>query len=140
MIVRTFDSIPRDQIVKNDGDSPFFWRKRKATACGKVAQITDAFESEKYKVKVYMLLIEGRSTRSTCLFLEEDLEKINEGLPDWDIKYETAENLVIARLYIDGKLRAQGHGHVFHDEMAGYVQAASYAVKQIWLKFKESED
>ena len=138
--VRAFSSIPESKIVREAGDSPFLWSSRKATACGKTAEIVDAYDSERYGTRVYRLRIGERKTDSQCLFLDEDLARVGTDVPNWDIRFETAENLVIARLYIDGVLKAQGHGHVFHDDEAGYVQAASYAVKKIWLKFDEYKD
>lgn len=139
VIVRSYDSIPRARIKDAAGDDPMIWSRRKAVACGKTATISDAYNSEKYGTRVYRLRIDGAKTDSTSLFLGEDLKPFAEE-QRWEIKFERAENIVIARLYIDGVEVCTGHGHIFHDGAGGYVQAASYAMKKLWLKFTGNDE
>ena len=138
VIVRAYDTIPRARIKDVAGDDPMLWSKRKAVVCGKVATISDAYNSEKYGVRVYRIRIDGSKTDSSSLFLDEDLMPFSDEAR-WEIKFEKAENLVIARFYIDGEEVCTGHGHVFYEGAEGFVQAASYSMKKLWLKFTDKE-
>lgn len=139
VIVRSFDSIPKARIKDVAGDDPMLWSRRKAVVCGKTATVSDAYNSEKYGTRVYRLRIEGSKTDSTSLFLGEDLIPYAEE-QRWEIMFEKAENIVIARLYIDGEEVCTGHGHIFHEGIGGYVQAASYGMKKLWLKYTGNEE
>lgn len=76
---------------------------------------------------------------SDTLFDPEELEPVILGdeQKNLDIRFECAENLVTARLYRDGKQICYGHGHIFHEGIIGYVQAASYAVKRVYQQIAE---
>lgn len=50
--------------------------------------------------------------------------------------FEVAGNVVIARLIDDhGNELQRGHGHIIHEGIKGFTQAASYALKKIFEKY-----
>lgn len=72
----------------------------------------------------------------------DDLEAVN----DIEYRYEinTADNsVVVAVLYekVNGKETevTRGHGHIIHDGVVGYAQAASYALKKILCNINDGE-
>lgn len=138
VIVRSFDSIPKARIKDVAGDDPMLWSRRKAVVCGKTATVSDAYNSEKYGTRVYRLRIEGSKTDSTSLFLGEDLTPYSEEAR-WKIKFGTLQGIVTARLFIDGEEVCEGYGRVYSDDAVGYVQAASWAMKKLWLKYTGNE-
>ncbi len=99
------------------------------------AVVFDRMFSEGCDEYFYQLkLINGRTTKKT-FYKAEDLEK-EEELPIYNIMFEKAETVVIARLYEVkngvGKEIAKNHGHIIHDGKKGFVQAASYALKKMY--------
>lgn len=71
----------------------------------------------------------------------EDLYLIGDGEYRYDISLH--ENVVVAVLYEkvgDDEFEvARGHGHVIHDGVLGFTQAASYALKRILLNVNDGE-
>ena len=61
----------------------------------------------------------------------------------YKFKFEYLENLVVARFYEGHEDGTQveigkGHGHIFHDGALGIAQAASYALKKLYLNMENN--
>ncbi len=126
--IRSYDELP-------DGV------RTKATAplCGKDGEIVDIVYSNAKKCLFYTIHIDGYDQPSHKLFTEDCLDLVPEESPV-TYRYEFAflENVVVARFIEvapDGTETeiAKGHGHLIHDGALGIAQAASYALKRIWL-------
>lgn len=66
-------------------------------------------------------------------YAEEDIE-------DLYYDFEVAGNVVIARLFDgNGNELQRGHGHIIHEGIKGFTQAASYALKKIFEKYNDGQ-
>lgn len=83
---------------------------------------------------VYLVEDEGGGER---FFTEDELKPIEEAVT-YCYELEHHENIVVARFYEvrgDDKTEiARGHGHVIHEGAFGVAQAASYALKRIYMQ------
>ena len=117
-----------------------------AKVAGKVGTIIDALWSYANNCTIYTIHLDGYDRPSKVPFTEGSFELVKEEVQvakTYAYEIECLENLVVARLYEvvgDEKTEiAKGHGHVFHDGAFGIAQAASYALKRIWLDLEEDE-
>lgn len=115
-----------------------------AKVAGKVGNIIDALWSYSNNCTIYKLQLDGYDRPSKVAFTEGSFDLFEEEAQvakTYTYEIECLENLVIARMYEvvgDEKTEiAKGHGHVFHDGAFGIAQAASYALKRIWLDIEE---
>lgn len=92
--------------------------------------IVDKFYSEKFCEHRYMLEDSG------LIFSEAELEiaATPEAEHSYEFKFDIVGNVVIAMMYSDGEEIARGHGHLIHSGEIGIAQAASYALKKIYLE------
>lgn len=123
-------------IVKEYEDMPEEMRtKGISRVSGKAGVIIDRMHSEAKGATVYRLHLDGYATPSRVDYLEDSL--MEESPITYGFEFDYAENLVSARFYsIKGEkksLIARGHGHIFHDGELGIAQAASYALKRIYM-------
>lgn len=101
--------------------------------------VIDKAFSEADKEWLYCIRLDG-SERSSRVYYGED--EIAEVIDDerWAYSIEQANDVVIAVLnQVDAagnviKEIERGHGHIMHDGVEGFVQAASYALKRIYYK------
>lgn len=131
--VRPFERIPEE--IRNRG---------LGKSAGREGEIVDIMNSVAKNCTVYKIHFDGDAHCSRTEFpagtfdLVSDLEA-----PSYTYEFEYLENLVVARLYEvteDGKTEiAKGHGHIFHDGVNGFAQAASYALKKIYYKLEGME-
>lgn len=131
--VRPFDKIPED--IRNRG---------LGKSAGKEGEIVDIMNSVAKNRAVYKIHFDGDASCSRTEFTEEMLDLVSDlEAPKYTYEFEYLENLVVARLYEvteDSKTKvAKGHGHIFHDGVLGIAQAASYALKKIYLKLEGEE-
>lgn len=68
------------------------------------------------------------------VFLEQ-----NEDEYSFFIDIVPEKNVVIAKMNVNGKEIARGHGHVIHSGELGIAQATSYAFKRIYDRILEEE-
>ena len=92
--------------------------------------IVDKFYSEKFSQFRYML------EDSEQIFSEAELEIATapEAEHSYEFKFDIVGNVVIAMMYSDGEEISSVHGHVIHSGKIGVAQAASYALKKIYLE------
>jgi hypothetical protein len=104
-----------------------------AKVAGREATIVDRIYSEAKGTHSYLLRIDGCIASSSVRFTEDALEEV--GKVTYSIEFEYLENLVVGRFFEvrDEKKTeiGKGHGHIFHDDSYGVIQAASYALKKI---------
>lgn len=71
------------------------------------------------------------------------IEEEEQAAKTYTYEFDYLETVVTARLYeVVGDVKTQiaiGHGHIIHDGALGIAQAASYALKRIWLSLEEEE-
>ena len=112
---------------------------------GKEGYVVDALWSYAKNCTVYKLHLDGYILPSKADFIEGSFDIVEEPTPArYTYEFEHLENLVVARLYEvteDSKKEiAKGHGHIFHNGVHGFAQAASYALKRIWMDIAEEEE
>lgn len=81
----------------------------------------------------YYVLFEGGTDG---YFQEDDLIKISENkeidLSKLNFEITLDNNIAIVRAKYNGEEISYNHGHIFHDGIAGAVQAVSYAFRRMW--------
>ena len=128
----------KDRVrVKDYNDIPEEHQSRGfARLCGQVGTIADKFYSEGQKCYVYSIEFDN-FVSSKKLWKAEVLELCNEDV-SYTYEFDYLDNVVVARLYElreDSKTEiARGHGHIIHEGVLGIAQAASYALRRIYLK------
>lgn len=114
-----------------------------AKLCGEVGEITDKLYSEGSRGYVYSIQFDNYAQKSTKMWISELLELVKEDV-SYAYEFDYLDNLVVARLFElreDSKQEiARGHGHIIHEGVLGVAQAASYAMKKIYLKISGQED
>ena len=130
--IRSYDELPDG--VRTKGAAPL---------CGKDGEIIDIVYSNARKCLFYTIHLDGYDKPSAKMFTEDCIDLIPEETPvtyRYDFTY--LDNVVVARLIeIDGDGNeteiAKGHGHIMHDGVLGIAQAASYALKRIYMGLSE---
>lgn len=126
--IKDFDSLPEDRKNRN-------WGK----VCGKVGVVVDKLFSEAAQMSVYKILLDGATAPSSINFTGDMLEAVAGG-GAIEVSITVEENLVIARMYQNGKEVRYNHAHVFHEGLAGVAQAVSYACKRLSMSFEENQN
>ena len=127
--VRPYDELPDEVKSKSTG-----------ILCGKDGEIVDIVYSNAKKCLYYTIHLDGYDKPSAKLFTEDSIDLVPQEVPHtYRYDFDFLENVVVARLIeIDGDGNetevARGHGHLIHDGTPGIAQAASYALKRIWLE------
>lgn len=130
--IRPYDELPDGVRTKSTGP-----------LCGKDGEIVDIVYSNAKKCLYYTIHLDGYAQPSHKLFTEDCIDLIPEETPvtyRYDFTY--LDNMVVARLYeVDGAGNeteiAKGHGHLIHEGALGIAQAASYALKRIYMGLSE---
>lgn len=98
--------------------------------------VKDKFRSVKGGNVYFVTLYDG-----TEMFFPEDELKFIEKAVAYTYEIEYLDNVVVARLYeVKDDIKTElaiGHGHIMHEGALGVAQAASYALKRIYMKFEE---
>ena len=129
-------------IEFNIGDRVF------ADRYGKYGVIEDKLYSNKLDDWMYTVKFDDSSIPFIKPLLGSDIGLVQDGK---EYRYEVfqAENVMVAVMYeIDGDTEREikrYHGRIMHDGIIGIAQAASYAMKKIYIsmndgKFVERED
>ena len=122
----------------------------KNSACAKVAgkegEIIDVLWSHGNNCTFYKIQLDGYDRPSKVNYIEGSFDLIEEeeqAAKTYTYEFDYLDTVVTARLYeVDGDTKTQiaiGHGHIIHDGALGIAQAASYALKRIWLSLEEEE-
>ena len=122
----------------------------KNSACAKVAgkegEIIDVLWSYNNNCTFYKIQLDGYDRPSKVNYIEGSFDLIEEeeqAAKTYTYEFDYLDTVVTARLYeVDGDTMTQiaiGHGHIIHDGALGIAQAASYALKRIWLSLEEEE-
>lgn len=132
--VRPYDKLPEN--VKSRG---------LARLAGKDGVIVDVMYSNAKGCDVYKLHLDGYDRPSNAEFPEGSFDLLTElETPTYTYEFEFLENLVVARLYEVTETTktevAKGHGHIFHEGVLGIAQAASYAMKKLYMKIEGGEN
>lgn len=106
--------------------------------CGKDGEIVDKLWSGAKGCAIYKIRIDGYDRTSSIDFPETAFDLVSEiEKPSYEYQFEYLDKVVVARLYKvteTGKTEiAKGHGHIMHDGVEGLAQAASYALRKIYL-------
>lgn len=131
-----------DAVMVKDYDQLPEQLKKKAIGrlCGKRAVVVDKLWSDAKECTLYKLRIDGKDNPSTVEFPTQALERVD-SVKQYQYEFSYLDNVVVAVLNEvgDGYIRevARGHGHIIHDGVEGVAQAASYALKRIYLKVAE---
>ncbi len=82
---------------------------------------------------VYLVTLYDGSER----FFPEDELKFIEKAVSYTYEIEHLDNVIVARLYeVKDDIKTEiaiGHGHIMHDGVLGVAQAASFALKRIYM-------
>ena len=106
---------------------------------GEIGTVIDRAYSEKNKSDIFCIALDSSSRGSRVYYSEDDIESVFSD-EKWAYRIELDDNVVIATLnQVDDNgnfIREieRGHGHVIHDGVEGFAQAASYALKRIYYK------
>lgn len=115
---------------------------------GKYGVIEDKMYSEKMCDFMYTIQFDDSKAPFVKPLQEKDLEPVQNN-KEYRFEVFQAENVMVAVMYeIDGDTEREikrYHGHIMHEGIIGIAQAASYAVKKIYIgmndgKFVERED
>ena len=131
VVVRQYEDLPEE--IKNKG---------LGKNAGKAGEVVDVMYSNARDCYLYKIRFDGCDVPSRTDFPSGALYILTEeAQPEYKYEFEFLENLVTARLYEvteDSKTEiARGHGHIIHEGVLGIAQAASYAVKRIYMKISE---
>ena len=131
VVVKDYDAMPEEMRTKGI-----------SRVAGKAGEVIDKMHSEAKGATVYRVHLDGYATPSRVDYLEDSLAE--ESPITYTFEFDYAENLVSARFYsIKGEkksLIARGHGHIFHEGDLGIAQAASYALKKIYMLLQGDGD
>lgn len=106
---------------------------------GEIGTVVDILKSSRFGRNLYNVSF-GRSNDSPRAFFREYSLESYEGLEKLYYDFEVAGNVVIARLIDDhGNELQRGHGHIIHEGIKGFTQAASYALKKIFEKYNDGQ-
>ena len=114
----------------------------------RMAVVMDKLYSNLHDDWMYTVKFDGSSVASTRPMTAEELEPIEPKTYRWEV-FQAGENVMVAVMYeIDGDTEtevARQHCHIMHDGLIGIAQAASYAMKKIYIgmndgKYIGSED
>lgn len=111
--------------------------------CGKDGEIVDKLWSGAKGCNIYKIHLDGYDKPSSIDFPANAIDLVSElEKKSYDYEFEYLSNVVVARLYEITETSkteiARGHGHIIHEGAAGIAQAASYALKKIYLKITEN--
>ena len=138
--VKTWEELDDSKKGKVAGNDPRLFTPAKARNCGKSGTICDRLYSDAYGCYVYSIVFDGQSIPSNASYTEDALDPAE--TKSWRMDITEQDGVVIATLYERSgeseRRMAFGHGHIFHDGIYGYVQAASYAVRRIYKQFEET--
>lgn len=92
--------------------------------------VKDKFKSD-HDNTVYLIIIDAMEE---MFCFENELRQI---ATKYTYEIEHVDNTVVARLYeVKGDVKTEiaiGHGHIMHEGVLGVAQAASYALKRIYM-------
>ena len=96
--------------------------------------VTDVLRSETGSEIRYLVGLDGSDAYASnnMVYRERELEPFQEKRKDYKFEIKMADNVVIAVAYEDGMAIARGHGHIMHDNLLGFAQAASYAMRKCY--------
>ena len=96
--------------------------------------VTDVLRSETGSEIRYLVDLDGSDAYASnnMVYRERELEPFQEKRKDYKFEIEMADNVVVAVAYEDGRAIARGHGHIMHDNLTGFAQAASYAMRKCY--------
>lgn len=123
--IRAFDDLPEE------------YRKNGiARMSNQAGTVEDRMYSEGTGKYMYRIKFDNFE-KSLKLWAEDYLEPLREDV-GYCYEFEHLSNVVVARLYeIKDDIKTEiaiGHGHIIHEGAVGVAQAASYALKRIYLK------
>lgn len=106
--------------------------------CGKDGEIIDKLWSGAKGCAVYKIHIDGYDKPSSIDFPKTAFDLVSElEKASYEYQFEYLDKVVVARLYkVTENTKteiAKGHGHIIHDGVEGIAQAASYALRKIYL-------
>lgn len=128
------------KIASPIGGNPHFWSRGKAKNCGLVGNIVDKLYSQAFNCYTYSILFDGQTYPSRSKFDEESIVLLHDE-KEWHYDIESDGTKVTAILYETdahgvSKEVARGKGFIYDKGVAGYVQAASYALKKIYDMYR----
>jgi hypothetical protein len=136
-----------DRVRVHDYEGlPEHMKKAAMKAAGKEGHIIDVLWSYSNNCTIYKIQLDGYDRPSKVNFTEVSFDLIEEeeqAAKTYTYEFDYLDTVVTARLYeVDGDTKTQiaiGHGHIIHDGALGIAQAASYALKIIWLLLEDEE-
>lgn len=110
----------------------------KVLACGGKAIITDRLLSEKDGTYSYSIIYEGHAEEQDDLYREDELLPYVEEKVSYEVKLDIVDGVACFKcIEVKGDTRtvaAVGHGHILKNNLAGIVQAASWATRKALLE------
>ena len=127
--IKDFDHFPR----ANTGNAKILGRK--ATVVGAYMKADGT--------RCYQLRPEGSKSVSSLMFTEDMIEDPQAGL-HFEFKIVDGKSIQVTLLDGDDEVIETGDAYIYHNDTEGFAQAASYAMKRLWLNIydarKETED
>ncbi len=113
----------------------------RATDSGLIGIVRDIFTNVAGEA-LYTVAIQGDTKPHVMIFSEDALEAAPEEVT-YRHEFEYLDKVVIARFYetrngVESEI-CRGHGHIIHTGTLGIAQAASCALKRIYLNLSEEE-
>lgn len=140
-------NIGQKVVVKEWDQLPAHLQSRAAIGglCGFKAEIIDKLYSEATHTYAYKIRLTGAQTEPVRTFPAEAFDPVAEKPPrEYVHEITYLDDVVVAVFYeVDESGHkteiARGHGHIIHEGALGIAQAASYALKRIYLDLEEVE-
>lgn len=105
--------------------------------CGQVGTVEDKLYSERSGCYLYGIDFDNYE-KSTKMWEGEFLELYAQEPVTYCYEFDYLDNVVVARMYeVKGDIKKEigrGHGHIIHEGALGVAQAASYALKRIYIQ------
>lgn len=140
--VKSWEEIPETDKCKSTSGNPSLWNSGKSKICGKSGVIVDKMYSEAYERFVYRIRFDDSIAPSNYQITADNL-KLDEEHPQYTYNIAIEDGVVVAVLYetVGDKTKevGRGHGHIMHDGVIGVAQAASYALKRIYIDMNEGK-
>ena len=129
--------------IKRFGELPKQMWRGCGKLCGKDGVVIDKLWSGAKGCYIYKVHIDGYKRTSSIDFPATAIDLVSEiEKKSYAYEFDYLDNVVIARLYKlteNSKTEiAKGHGHIIHEGVAGIAQAASWALKKIYLQIAEN--
>lgn len=138
VMIKPYEQIDDKYKKKIANGDPHIFTTGKSRLCGKSGVIVDKMISNQYSCMVYMITLDGTQYPSKSLFVEDHLISLDHVEETYRIESEAKEDKIVVKVIktVNGEdeIVDQAYGFRYTDDMDGFIQAASYALRNIYYR------